>query len=409
MHLSTTDKKGGAGIAAYRLHKGIINNGVKSQMFVQRKYGETGDVFCSKNIFRKLYDFSCFAADKTIAVISGPRGYEITSPALFASMNLKIIDELKPDIVHIHWICGGFLSPEKIAKIKKPIVWTFHDMWPFSGINHLNDSNKDYISGNFKNNNFLDKWTWERKKRSWKNLNNLTVVSPSKWLANEAKSSYLFRNFRIENIPNGIDTNVFKECDKLLSKKKYGLPLDKKLLLFGAANPLSNERKGYKLLISVIQKLLESKINKNLALVIFGSANKKMGFGLPTYFIGEVSSEKDLAEIYSAADIFITPSREDNLPNTVIESMSCGTPVVAFNIGGMPDMIDNKVNGVMVAPFKVNLMAREISLILNNKKYHKSLSIGARRKVLRKFNINLVVKKYCRLYESILNINKITK
>lgn len=402
LHLSTTDIKGGSGIAAYRLHRGLIDNGIESEMFVQRKYGKASDILCSKNKFRKLFDFSCLAADKTIASIFGPKSYEITSPALFGSLDLNVIDKINPDIVHLHWVCGGFLSPEKIKKIKKPIVWTIHDMWPFSGVKHYNADDKSYINGNF-NNNFLDKCTWKRKERSWNNLNNLTVVSPSKWLSNEAKSSYLFKKFIIKNIPNGIDTNIFKKYDKLLSRKKYGLPLDKKLLLFGAAHPLSDERKGYKLLISIIQELLKLNLNKNLALVVFGSADdNKIDFGLPTYFIGKVSSEKDLAKVYSAADIFITPSKEDNLPNTVIESMACGTPVVAFNIGGMPDMIDNKINGALVAPFKIDLMAKEISFIFNNKKYYKRLSVEARKKVLKEFEINLIVKKYYQLYQSIL-------
>jgi len=403
LHLSTTDIKGGAGIAAYRLHKGLVNKGVKSQMFVQRKYGNDKDVYRSRNIFRKIYDYFCLAGDKTIAGIFGQKKYEETSPALFASMDLGTIDKFNPDIINIHWTCGGFLSPEKIGKIKKPIVWTIHDMWPFSGIYHYSSGNKNYINKISNNDSFLNQWILRRKKKSLSRLNNLTIVSPSIWLKKEAKSSDLFKNLKIENIPNGIDTSLFKKYDGVSSREKYGLPLDKKLLLFGAIKPFSNKRKGYELLIRVVRKLSKSKLNKKLALVVFGSKeNAKIKLSLPTYFIGKISCEKDLAEIYSAADLFIAPSKEDNLPNTVIESMACGTPVVAFDIGGMSDMIDQKKSGILIAPFDTSLMAKEISFILRNDKYLEKLSVEARKKIIKKFNINLIAKKYYRLYQSIL-------
>jgi len=403
LHLSTTDIKGGAGIAAYRLHKGLLDNEIDSQMLVQRKSSKDTSVLCSNSKLEKFFAFFCLASDKIVANIFGPKNYEIVSPALFSSINLRAIDKINPDIVHIHWICGGFLSPEKIKQIKQPIVWTMHDMWPFSGVNHYNADEKNYITGDFENSNFLDRWTFKRKKRAWNSLNNFTAVSPSKWLANEAKASYLFKNFKVENIPNGIDVDLFKKQDKELARKKYNLPLDKKLMLFGAVNPLSGERKGYKLLVSVIQELLKLNINKDLALVVFGSSDdNKVDFGLPTYFIGKISSEEELAIVYSAADIFIAPSREDNLPNTVVESMSCGTPIVAFNIGGMPDMIDHRINGVLVEPFNVSLMAKEISDIFNDENYYNSLTVEARKKVLNYFDIKIVIKKYLELYKSVL-------
>ncbi|HUC31460.1 MAG TPA: glycosyltransferase [Candidatus Paceibacterota bacterium] len=403
LHLSTTDVKGGAGIAAYRLHKGLIDAGVISEIFVQRKYGAANDVFSSESIRGKSFDFFCAGADKIVSKVFGPKSEEITSPALFASMDLRIIDKMNPDIVHIHWICGGFLSPEKIAKIKKPIVWTMHDMWPFSGAKHYNSGDRSYINGDFSHNNVLDRWTWERKKRAWNGLT-ITGVSPSAWLEHEAKASYLFKEKTVDRIPNGINVDIFKKGDMLSCRKRFNLPLDKKLILFGAVDPLSGERKGYKLLLDVISELSRSDIGKNVALVIFGSNDDhRVNFGLPTYFTGKLSSEEDLAAIYSAADIFVAPSKEDNLPNTVIESMSCGTPVAAFHIGGMPDMIDDKINGIMVPPFENKTMAKEIISLLSNEDCHARLSDGARKKVLEKFDIRLIVKKYSQLYNSVLH------
>jgi glycosyltransferase involved in cell wall biosynthesis len=396
LHLSTTDIKGGAGIAAYRLHRGLVNAGVVSRMFVQRKYSMANDVFCSKGAIGKSFDFFCAATDKATGIIFGPKNDDITSPALFSSMDLRVIEKIDPDIVHLHWICGEFLSPEKIAKITKPIVWTMHDMWPFSGVSHYGTLNR---------NNLLDVWTWQRKQRAWNGLHNMTAISPSVWLAREATASNLFHRFRIEHIPNGVDADIFKKYDVISSRNKYGLPLDKKLILFGAVNPLSGERKGYKLLIDIIHELLTLDVNKNVALVVFGSAdNHKTDFGLPTYFAGKISLEQDMAELYSAADVFIAPSKEDNLPNTVIESMSCGTPVAAFRIGGMPDMVDDKVNGILVPAFETKTMAKEVISVLGDEAYREKLSIEARKKVLRAFDINVVVEKYSQLYHSLLQL-----
>lgn len=404
LHLSTTDVKGGAGIAAHRLHQGLLDGGVESLMYVQRKYGDDDSVYCSQNRIRKFFDYFCAAGDKITANIFGPKNYEIVSPALFSSIDIGAIDKINPDIVHIHWICGGFLSPEKISKIKKPIVWTMHDAWPFSGVNHYNANDKKYISGDFRDSNFLDKWTWKRKKKAWNDLRNFTAVSPSKWLASEAKSSYLFKNFRVENIPNGINTDIFRKYDKSIAREKFNLPTDKKILLFGAVDPLSGERKGYKLLADTINKIAESDF-KNIALVVFGtSSNNGINFNLPTYFIGKISSEEELAMVYSAADFFIAPSIEDNLPNTVVESMSCGTPVAAFSIGGMPDMIENRKNGILVPSFDAALLASEILSVLKDGIVFKNLSLESRKKVLENFDIKIIVDRYKQLYKSILSL-----
>jgi len=407
LHLSTTDIKGGAGIAAYRLHKGLIGHGVKSLMFVQRKYGHRKDVYCPRNIFEKIFGYFCIVGDKAIAGIFGQKKSDEISPALLASMDIDTIDKFNPDIVNIHWTCGGFLNPEKIGRIKKPIVWTMHDMWPFSGISHYRLSSNNYINKISENDNFFNQWALKRKKKSLSHLDNLTVVSPSAWLKKEAQCSYLFKNFKIKNIPNGIDINLFKKYDKISSRKKYDLPLDKILLLFGAVKPFSNRRKGVGLLVRVIKILSKSKLKNKIALVVFGSKkNSKIKFNLPIYFIGKISDEKDLAKVYSAADLFIAPSEEDNLPNTVMESMACETPVVAFGIGGMPDMIDDGKNGILIAPYNVGAMAKKILLILQNKKHLEKLSSEARKKIKRKFNINLIAKKYYQLYQSILRTNE---
>lgn len=404
LHLSTTDIRGGAGIAAFRLHRGLVDSGIESLMYVQRKYGQDDLVHCSQNKMKRFFGYFCAASDKIIASIFGPKSYEIVSPALFSSFDSSLIDKINPDVVHLHWICGGFMSPRKISKINKPIVWTMHDAWPFSGVNHYNADQQAYITGDFKNENYLDKLTWLRKKKAWTNLINFTAAAPSKWLAESACSSNLFRKMKIQNLPNGIDVNVFKKYDKINSRSQFNLPVDKKILLFGAVDPLSGERKGYKLLIKIIDSIAHSQ-EKDIVVAIFGaSPSDKINFSLPTYFLGKINSEIDLAKAYSAADIFIAPSIEDNLPNTVLESMSCGTPVAAFKIGGMSDMIDHKQNGLLIEPFDIKLFSQELIVALTQDDYYHNLSVSARKKVLENFDIKIAVDNYIKLYKSIISV-----
>ncbi len=403
LHLSTTDIKGGAGIAAYRLHKGLLDSGVSSLMYVQRKSSDDKSIFSAANKFNLFLAYFCAAGDKIFSNIFGPKNYEITSFSVFSSFDIGVINKFNPDIVHLHWICGGFMSPKDISKIKKPIVWTMHDTWPFSGVRHYNLENTFYKTANSSDTNFFEKLFWLRKKYFFSKLESLLAVSPSRWLAKEAASSKLFRDVPIVVAGNGIDTNIFKPKDKTLSRKNIGLPVDKKILLFGAVDSLSGERKGYKLLLDIIKNIAPHN-PKDCVLAVFGSSEKSsINFDLPVYFLGNIKSEEALAEAYSAADIFIAPSIEDNLPNTVLESMSCGTPVAAFSIGGMPDMIDNDVNGILSEPFNTRKLSSHILKILLSNEDLNKMSIEARKKIVEHFDIKIAVKKYSDLYNSILN------
>ena len=409
--LNTNDISGGAAIAAYRLLKGLQQNGVQAQMLVQSKksddYSVTGPQTKRQKAFSKIRPI----IDSVPVRFYKQRKKIIFSPAIIQDNIFKKIQDIDPDIVHLHWIVGGFIRIETLAKINKPIIWTLHDMWAFSGGCHYDEECGKYINScghcpllNLNKQKDLSYKIWKRKKKAWKNLD-LTVVTPSSWLGECAKKSSLFCKTRIEVIPNGIDLNRFKPIDKNIARDILCLPKDKKLILFGALSALSDERKGFPLLREAL-KYFSSKENKDIELVIFGSSKPRNeeGLGFKINYLGRLNDEISLALVYSSADVMIAPSIQDNLPNTIMESISCGTPVVAFNIGGIHDMIEHQKNGYLAKPFDTTDLAYGIKWVVEDNSKWKKLSENAREKVINEFDIVKVAKRYEDLYKNILKI-----
>jgi glycosyltransferase involved in cell wall biosynthesis len=333
----------------------------------------------------------------------------IFSPAIIPDNISKKVKNINPDIVHLHWIAGGFIKIESLDKMKKPIVWTSHDMWAFSGGCHYDEECGKYISNcgrcpllNSNKQKDLSYKIWKRKKKAWENLD-FTIITPSSWLGECAKKSSLFNKTRVEVIPCGIDLNRFKPIDKNIARNILHLPKDKKLILFGALSALSDKRKGYPLLKEALKKF-SSKENKDIELVIFGSSKPKdeENLGFKTHYLGRLNDEISLALVYSASDAMIVPSIQDNLPNTIMESISCGTPVVAFDVGGIHDMIDHQKNGYLVKPFDTTDLAHGIKWVLEDNIRWRKLSENARLTVINKFDIIKVAKRYENLYKDIL-------
>jgi glycosyltransferase involved in cell wall biosynthesis len=313
----------------------------------------------------------------------------------------------------LHWICGGFVSVKdikKLAKLNKPIVWTLHDMWAFCGAEHYARDTKRYIEGYNKNNrpNFekgldLNKWTWKRKTRYWNKID-FNVVTPSRWLAECAGESHLLKNKRIEVIPNGIDTKIFKPTEKEIAREILNLPQNKKLVLFGAMNATKDPRKGFEFAKKAMRELSEKEENEDMELVVFGASKpeEEVDFGFKVNYLGKISDEASLALIYSAVDVFVTPSLEDNLPNTIMESLACGNPCVGFSVGGIPDMIDHKYNGYLAEYKNSKDLAEGIEWVLEDSNYEK-ICQNAGEKATKNFDAKVIAGKYIDLYISILD------
>ena len=234
----------------------------------------------------------------------------------------------------------------------------------------------------------------------------LTIVTPSRWLAECAKRSSLLSDLRIEVIPNGLDTDTFKPMNKLTARNILNLPKNKKIILFGAVGPITNELKGYQYLKDAINKLVNMKVfNKDkVCLVIFGASYFKdiEKFPFEAKFLGRLHDDFSLALSYSAADVFIIPSLQDNFPNTVIESLSCGTPVVGFNIGGIPEMIEHRVNGYLSEYKNSKSLAEGIKWILEDENRALKLREATRKKAVEKYTLKIQAERYVDLYKALL-------
>lgn len=397
--VNTSDIQGGAARAAYRLHLALLRESVDSQMLVQSKLSDDFTVIGPQNKFQKVIS----KLRKTLDSIPVYR-YKNCLNTLFSPSWLPFssivdrINEIKPDVVHLHWIAGGMMRIEDIAMIKAPIVWSLHDMWAFTDGYHYD------TAFDIQNNGLpeepkisIQQNIFKRKVKTYNKLNCLTVIGLSRWLNNCSKQSILLGDKPHINLPNPIDTLTFAPFEKKQARALFNLPADKKLILFGGMGATSDPRKGFKELSEAL-----SHISEEYELVVFGSSQPQIpqGFKQNTHYLGHLHDDMTLRVLYSSADVMIVPSLQENLSNAIMESLACGTPVVGFAIGGNSDLIDQQKNGYLAHPFDTLDLARGIEWVLKAPNYEE-LSQNAREKVLREFDSKLVAKKYIALYEHV--------
>lgn len=414
--LSTFDTFGGASIAAFRLNKALNDNGLDSKMLVQDKKGKAPNVeTIATNWFLKKVALARFAFDRYQFAF-----YEKSKAVRFIFSQAKIGIDIsqnaliqKSDIIHLHWINFGFLSLDAIQKLietQKPIVWTLHDMWLFTGGCHYSRDCTQYQQSCGNCSEFLknpsptdlSNQVWQAKQKLLHNAN-ISVVACSHWLAEKAKTSTLLEGKKIVSIPNPIDTSLFKPTEKPIAQQHFHLDPTKRYILFAAAK-ISDVRKGFAYFKEALEILKKeySVDNKAVELIIFGQTQASDFENLP-FKVNALGKLSDLATIslaYSAASVFVISSLEDNLPNTIMESLACGTPAVGFETGGIPEMIEHQQNGFL-APFKsAEGLAKGIFWTLYQADYE-SLCKNARKKVLSTYAEEVVAQQYQALYESL--------
>jgi len=367
--VSKSDSSGGASIAAYRLYKSLIKIGISSKMLVDHKSKNDFKVIGPVKKFDKfMVRFKPFLVSKFMKIIFKTKNPTLHSPAIFSSRLLKYINNSDADIVHLHWVQGEMLSVKDIGSITKPLLWTLHDTWSFCGAEHHFQDNR-WIKSYNKNNRSksekgfdLNLWTWKRKIKFWKIP--IHIITPSFWLADKAQKSFLMRNWPIKVIPNPIDTTFWKNLNQKLLRKKFNLPNKSKLLLFGSYNANQNPIKGYDLLVSAIKVLVKDFKIKNLELIILGDKvdNSLKNLGIPIHYFGLQDNQRELRKLYNIVDGVLVPSRKENLPNIAIEAMACSTPVISFNIGGLPEIIEHKKTGYLAKAFNIHDLEKGINL-----------------------------------------------
>jgi len=412
IHLNTSDIQGGAARGAYKIHISLRKIGVDSEMVVDKKISDDPHVYGLKGKISEAWSKVRPFIDR--APLKSYNRQETTLSLARIGRNIARNELVKQaDIINLHWIAGGFLSIKgisRLANLGKPVVWTLHDMWAFTGGCHYSGDCKKYINScgscpqlNSDKENDITRKIWRRKKEAYKDLC-LTIAPPSKWLAECAKRSSLLSDLQVEVIPHGLNTDIFKPIDKLMARDILNLPKNKRIILFGAMSATTDKRKGFKYLKEAISNLEKSFNKDELCLVIFGASHAKdiEKFPFEVKFLGRLHDDFSLALSYSAADVCVIPSIQDNFPNTVRESLSCGIPVVAFNIGGMPDMIEHQVNGYLSNPKDANSLSTGIEWVLEDNDRAFKLAEAAREKALKEYTLEIQAKRYKSLFDSLV-------
>ncbi len=379
-------------------------------MLVQRKLGSDPDVLGSDSPLSKAMALIRPTLDALPVKLYPNRPGTGISPEWIPDNLVSRINQLSPDIVNLHMVMMGFLRIETVSKITQPIVWTLHDMWVFTGgcyyageCERFTDSCGACPQLGSSRPYDLTRWIWNRKQNAWKDPR-LTIVCPSRWLAAAASRSALLKNSRIETIPYGIDTQAFHPVPREGAREILGLPQDKSLVLFGSINT-SDPRKGHHLLTEAMQKLKDAGSLKNIELVSFGISPKSSldDLGVRVHRLGKLSDQVSLKLAYSAANVFVAPSLQDNLPNTVMESLACGTPCVAFDIGGMGDMIAHEKKGYLAKALDIEDLAHGIEWVLGDSARWRVLKENARQKAVLDYSLNIQAQRYLSLYDELLS------
>ncbi|WP_425085612.1 glycosyltransferase [Ruegeria profundi] len=399
-HVSHSTSGGGAATAAYRLHTALLASGMASRMTVSNETDENeiSTVLPRKTWRRYLQRKWSKHLNKTYAAkqVNGLSSLGYTLSGLGENLNRQ-----PPHIVNLHWVNFDFLSIAEIGALTQPVVWTLHDMWAFSGAEHTSelDGWRNGYSSDGTRGFDLNRWVWERKAKHWKRP--FQIVCPSHWLAECVQQSALMRDWPVSVIPNPIDTDFWQPFDKEQARRELSLPRDVPLVLFGAVRATDDPNKGFSHLVSAM-KQVHAEIH-DVQAVVFGSDKIDVEFPYPVHFTGRIDDKRLLNRIYSAADVFVLPSRCEVLGYTGMEAMCSGVPVVAFNVGGLPDLVPNSQLGYLARPFDEDDLARGIAEILNNRETERvhERKLKLRAHVEANFAPHVVAEQYRAVYEKI--------
>ena len=402
--VNTSERTGGAAVAANRLMKALNNNGAKAKMLVRDKETESLTVVPLPHSSRLRWNFFwerlvifCrlhFSRHHLFEVDIANAGSDIT----------KLPEFQEADVIHLHWVNQGMLSLKGIQKILqsgKPVVWTMHDIWPATSLCHVTLGCQHFTSqcGNCRllpgggSSHDYSTRIWQRKQRMLAD-ENIYFVACSHWLESEAKRSALLKGQKITSIPNPIDTRIYKRGNKQEARQRLGLPLEKKLILF-ASQRVTNVNKGMDYLIEACRQL---QISDAAVVILGGHAEEVVSqLSLEAYPLGYVNEEQRIVDVYHAVDVFVLPSLSENLPNTIMEAMACGVPCVGFKVGGIPEEIDHRRNGYVAEYRSAEDLARGIRWILTEADYEE-LCKNAVQKVVQNYSQQSVALKYLDVY-----------
>ncbi|WP_158825381.1 glycosyltransferase [Mucilaginibacter lacusdianchii] len=416
VHLNTYDGNGGAGRACLRLNKALLAENINSKVIVHYKFGKNPDINTfNTTVLQKAYAAATIVLERILAKrFLKPMKRTPFSFTWFGRSVIHHPDVQAADVIHLHWVNHSFLNPAhlaELAQLNKPIVWTFHDSNAFTGGCHVRYTCDHYIRQCgycplLKKSDAEDAshQIWKQKHEAYQKLN-FTVVAPSSWMLNSVLMSSLMKDKPVQQIPNTLETGIFKPQDTKTAKKQLGLPDDKFIFLTGFMPSRKDLHKGTSYLMESLE-LLKERLGVNAAnveLVVFGNRDAKNvpDFPFKTTFLGTISNDEKLAICYAAADAFLIPSLEDNLPYTVMESLSCGTPVIAFTTGGIPDMVKHEQNGYLAEYKSAKSFTDGMEWILNHAN-QASVQAEARQTVMTYYAEQRIAQQHVQVYNQLL-------
>lgn len=408
--VNTSETVGGAAMAANRLLRALNRNGIEAELLVRDKQTQNPRVIAlphqtgmkMKFMAERLQIFckNGFTRRGLFTVDNGGQGADIT----------QLADFKRADVIHLHWINQGMLSLKNVEQILnsgKRVVWTMHDMWPFTGCCHHAAKCDRWQTGchdcpllNRPGTHDLAFQTWH-KKQSIYAKGRLAFVGCSNWLTNLARQSPLLKGHTVESIPNALDATFFSPDSRIKARQRLSLPEKGKLILF-VAHKVTNPYKGVNYLREALERLCASYpvLKKDLAVVAVGQEADRLKDSFPTalHAVNYVSDPATMADYYRAADVLAIPTLQDNLPNTVAEAMACGTPVVGFEIGGLPQMIDHGINGRLAQYLNAESLATNLFTVLTDA-HPEQLAAAARKKAVEAYSEQAVAERYLHIYE----------
>lgn len=394
--LNTSASSGGAAIAARRLCEALNRHGVLAGVVVRRRWSVA---FLWERLL--IWWANRFRREGLWAVDIACAGRRVTQLPAFR----------EADVVHLHWVNQGMLSLAELGRILrsgKPVVWTMHDMWPCTAVchharecdrfqTHCHDCPQLAVPG-------AHDLSWQvfRKKLGTYVLGRITFVGCSRWITGRARTSSLLAGMEVLSIPNTYPADLFQPADPRAARRCLHLPVQGRLLLF-ACQKVTSPRKGLSLLLEALQRPRLRPWQGRLSLVVVGQMSEEVAAHVPfpVHALGYVSGDAAMATLYQAVDLFVTPSLEENLPNTLMEALACGTPCVGFDIGGVPEMIDHKVCGYVARYADPDDLAEGIAYSLDNAR-HAELAAAAAEKALKAWNEEVVARRYTELYQRLL-------
>jgi glycosyltransferase involved in cell wall biosynthesis len=409
VHIGTNDVVGGAARAAYRLHDGLQRLGQDSTMFVAAKFSQDPAViqFEPSKHWGPRFLRTLRRAEITLDASrsASPAGHSIFSDDRSVYSAEPWRQRLRADLIQLHWV-ATFVDYRPFFQTlpgSVPLVWTLHDMNPFTGGCHYDGGCARFIEQcgrcpqlDSRRQNDLSNKIWRRKLQALRILapERLHVVTPSKWLGQQVSQSSLLSRFPSSVIPYGLDTEVFQPRNPLVMREALGISTQARVVLF-IADSTNDPRKGFKLLASALE---DFESNFDIVLLSVGHGKPLQFSRFPHVHVETIQDDRLLSFIYSCADVFVVPSLQDNLPNTILESIACGTPVVGFRAGGIPDVILDGETGLLAAKGSVEDLHRGVLELLKNPKRRDDMSRNCRRLALESYSIGMQAFRYLQLY-----------